>query len=120
MLDMDKGTRLPATAVDLLRTGVGLLSCLRHESDPIARRGVRVAGVRHVGQAALSLAVPELRILGVAVDALHAASMLAVAGVSRRFRRPALWQAALATALLVAESRAISDQAPARRRKRPR
>lgn len=91
------------TAVELARTGAGLINTAQPESDVIARRGVWIAGARHVVQAALTLAKPELRPYGVAADALHALSMIPVAVASKRFRRPALAQAAVAAALAGAE-----------------
>jgi hypothetical protein len=70
--------------------------------DPADRRArpfLRLLGARDLGQAVLAATAPPpaLLRLGTAVDALHAASMYALAAVSRDYRRPALTAAALAT-----------------------
>lgn len=59
---------------------------------------VRVLGARMLVQAALQAARPDRRLVdaGVAVDASHSASMVALAAVSRRYRRPASLSAAVA------------------------
>jgi len=56
------------------------------------RETARVLGARHLVQAALTAAAPEPRVfaLGGQADALHAASMVLLAVVSRRGRGPAL------------------------------
>ena len=63
-----------------------------------SRRACRVAqvlGIRHLIQAALTAAVPEPAALAIGgqVDAVHAASMLLLAAVSRAGRRAALTDA---------------------------
>ena len=60
-----------------------------------ACRVARVLGVRHLIQAALTAAAPEPAVLatGGQVDAVHAASMLLLAAVSRAGRRAALTDA---------------------------
>ena len=63
-----------------------------------SRRACRVAqvlGIRHLIQAALTAAVPEPAVLAIGgqVDAVHAASMLLLAAVSRAGRRAALTDA---------------------------
>jgi hypothetical protein len=60
---------------------------------------LRLLGARDLGQAVLAGTAPPpaLLRLGAGVDALHAASMVALAAVSREHRRPALTSAALAT-----------------------
>ena len=62
---------------------------------------LRVLGARDLGQAVLAGTAPPpaLRRLGAGVDALHAASMVALAAVSRDHRRPAMISAALADRL---------------------
>jgi hypothetical protein len=106
--------------LELTRTAVGLITVLQHPADPVARRGLRLAGARHILQGALTLAVPELRVLGIAVDGLHAASMLALAIATRRFRVPALAQAVVAAALAAAELRAIPPRGGSRAHRRAR
>lgn len=109
------------TAVELARTGAGLINTAQPESDVIARRGVWIAGARHVVQAAVTLAKPELRPYGVAVDSLHALTMIPVAVFSKRFRRPALAQAVVAAALAGAEIvvlRSSGTRTAARKRRR--
>jgi hypothetical protein len=63
-----------------------------------SRRACRVAqvlGIRHLIQAALTVAVPEPAVLAIGgqVDAVHAASMLLLAAVTRAGRRAALTDA---------------------------
>jgi hypothetical protein len=55
----------------------------------------QVLGIRHLIQAALTAAVPEPAALAIGgqVDAVHAASMLLLAAVSRAGRRAALTDA---------------------------
>lgn len=103
---------MSGTTVELARTVTGLRNVFHDDADRVVRRGVRIAGARHVVQGALTLAVPELRILGALTDALHAASMLGVALASRRFRRAALAQAGLAATFAVAELLTLSETAP--------
>ena len=72
-----------------------------------SRRTCRVAqvlGFRHLIQAALTTAAPEPGVLalGGQVDAVHAASMLLLAAVSRGGRRAALTDALTEAALAVA------------------
>lgn len=72
--------------------------------DHRARVVARVLGARQVVQAVLTAAMPTraVRHLGVGVDALHAASMLALAMADSRRRRMALLDALLASTLAVA------------------
>jgi len=60
-----------------------------------ARRVAQVLGIRHLIQAALTAVVPEPAVLatGGQVDAVHAASMVLLAAVSRAGRRAALTDA---------------------------
>ena len=72
-----------------------------------SRRACRVAqvlGVRHLIQAAVTAAAPEPAVLAIGgqVDAVHAASMLALAAVSRAGRRAALTDALTEAALAAA------------------
>ena len=75
--------------------------------DRRARVLLRLLGARDLGQAVLAAGAPPpaLLRLGAGVDALHAASMVALAAVSRDYRRPALTSAAIATAWTVASLR---------------
>jgi hypothetical protein len=59
---------------------------------------VRLLGARMLLQALVEAARPEQRILagGIATDAAHGASMVALAAASRRYRRPASISAAAA------------------------
>jgi hypothetical protein len=68
------------------------------------RRVVRVLGARQLTQAAITGRCPGRAVLwlGVEVDATHAATMLAVAACSRRYRRPALGNVAMAAAFAAA------------------
>jgi len=75
--------------------------------DRRARLLLRLLGARDLGQAALAATAPPpaLLRLGAGVDALHAASMVALAAVSPHYRRPALTSAAIATGWTVASPR---------------
>ena len=69
-----------------------------------SRRACRVAqvlGIRHLIQAVLTAAAPEPAVLAIGgqVDAVHAASMLLLAAVSRAGRRAALTDALTEAAL---------------------
>lgn len=68
------------------------------------RRVVRVLGVRQVVQAALTGRTPTRAVLwlGAEVDSAHAASMVGLAVCSRRYRRAALGDAAVAGTLAAA------------------
>ncbi|MEU3453395.1 hypothetical protein ABZ671_07305 [Micromonospora sp. NPDC006766] len=59
---------------------------------------LRVLGVRHLAQAAMTLRrpVPAVLVAGAAADLLHATSALALAAVDRRQRRLALLDSAIA------------------------
>jgi hypothetical protein len=69
-----------------------------------ARRVAQVLGIRHLIQAALTAAAPEPGVLAIGgqVDAVHAASMLLLAAVSRAGRRAALTDALTEAALAAA------------------
>jgi hypothetical protein len=91
-----------ANAVLVARPG----DVLRAVSTPAprpARRVVRLLGARVVLQQVAVLAVPTrpLVLLGAAVDTLHAASMVATALASPRYRRAAALSAATASASAV-------------------
>jgi hypothetical protein len=94
--------------LNAMRAGYGFARLLRPEPladqsfegdyDARAHTVDRVLGSRHLAQAIVSQAVPTARVLllGAAVDLLHAASMLALAGVSRRRQSAALTEAVAA------------------------
>jgi hypothetical protein len=69
-----------------------------------ARRVAQVLGIRHLIQAVLTAAAPEPGVLAIGrqVDAVHAASMLLLAAVSRAGRRAALTDALTEAALAAA------------------
>jgi hypothetical protein len=69
----------------------------------------RVLGVREVAQGVVLAVAPRTAAVGGAVDALHAASMLLLAVLSRRHRRAALVSAAVAALLATASGRAARD-----------
>jgi len=75
---------------------------------PAALAAVRVLGARDVFQATVLPATgdPRGRRLGAVVDALHVASMVPLAIVSRTWRRPALISAAATTLFAAGELRA--------------
>lgn len=62
---------------------------------------VRVLGGRQLVQALVTYLAPEAKVAtaGAAVDAIHALSMVALAMISSRWRRAALTEAVVATAL---------------------
>jgi hypothetical protein len=68
-----------------------------------ARRTARILGLRDVAQATYLPAGPVERPhrLGAVVDAVHIATMLALAAVSRTWRRPALTSASVSALLLL-------------------
>lgn len=67
------------------------------EPDDVDRLAVGFLGLRHLVQGAVQAAEPgRFQRVGVAVDVVHAASMLALAAVDERRRRPALVSAGAA------------------------
>lgn len=83
--------------------------------DGRARLLLRFLGARDLGQAVLAATAPPpaLARLGVGVDVLHAASMYALAALSRDYRRPALTAAAIATAWTATTGLARDGRTPA-------
>ena len=71
-----------------------------------AKHTVQVLGIRQVAQGTALILHPTkaMRTGGVLVDAAHAASMLALAGLDPRARRAALASAVLATVFAVASA----------------
>ncbi|MGH3579532.1 MAG: hypothetical protein ACRDU0_18515 [Mycobacterium sp.] len=97
------------TTMRWVRTGWGSLlllvpNILAHiPAGPLDARAqlvARILGARHVAQAFCTGAEPSRRRLavGAVVDGTHAASMVSLAAWSPRHRRPALTDAAIATA----------------------
>jgi hypothetical protein len=91
-------------AVQLGAPGYSAEQQLGGPLDATTLRVVRVLGARQVAQAGLALAFPAepLLGLGVAVDALHALSMVPLVLATPRWRRPALVSGLMATAFAVA------------------
>jgi hypothetical protein len=91
-------------AVQLAAPGYSAEQRLGGPLDPATLRVVRVLGARQLAQAGLALGYPAepLAGLGVAVDALHALSMVPVVAAAPRWRRPALVSGLMATAFAVA------------------
>ena len=106
---------------DAARLGLGLLALARPEL-PVhltrspdgtgVRRTVRVLGARYVAQSVGGswLHPRWLPQAGAAVDLVHAASMVAVAGIAPHYRRLALLSAGLATTLAVADLVELTDR----------
>ncbi len=115
------------TALEAVRGGYGVLQLARPGliadrllADALDRRGrgvARVLGARQLVQALASGRAPGYPVLalGVEVDLLHAASMLAVALADRRRRRSALTDALLAGSFAFGgalAARAVARQHP--------
>jgi len=90
--------------VELVAPTTVLRAIRADPADRDERVTVRVLGARHLLQAVVTAARPTsgTRRAGVAVDAAHAASMLALAAASPSHRRAALCSATTAGALVVA------------------
>lgn len=97
-----------------LRLGIGAVEALSpkwvvqvvYEMDPVTDRVlvVRVLGVRHLVQAALTRSGSRrARIGGAAVDGLHAASMIVLALANQNYRRAGLIEAVVALGLAASE-----------------
>ncbi len=93
----------------VLRVATGLLLVARPEAfrflagaplDQRTRRVARVLGGRDLLQAVITSDRRLVR-MGAAVDALHAATMVGLAAVDARHRRPALASASVAATLAV-------------------
>jgi len=103
---------MPVRPLGAVRAGWGALQLvapglvagrLGLEMDHRARVVARVLAARQLVQAAVTAAVPtaEVRRLGIGVDALHAASMVALATVDSRRRKIALADAVVAIAFAI-------------------
>jgi hypothetical protein len=107
-------------ALRFVRAGVGIVDLVfpdalvrRLVGGQLSDRGrkvVRVLGARQIAQALLSGRTPTGAIvfLGAEVDVAHAATMIVLAVLQRRYRRAALCDAAVATAFAVAGAAARS------------
>ncbi|MFZ0120700.1 MAG: hypothetical protein WAN20_06010 [Pseudonocardiaceae bacterium] len=96
------------TGIALLRTGVGAAltafpdriasAAEGRPASVIARRFTRVVGVRHLTQAVLTLAAPELLTpsRGAVIDGLHGATTMLLAAACPRHRRAAVINTVLA------------------------
>ncbi len=103
-----------ARVLSAVRAGYGLLLLVRPERSPEVLLGdtrdpavppvVRVLGARHAAQGLVTLVRPTETVLGLGagVDALHAASMVALAAVSPAHRRPGLVSAGAASVFAAA------------------
>lgn len=115
-------------AMNLARAGLGVLHLAapgfggrllgREPFGPTGRAVVRVLGVRQLTQAGLSWVKPSaaVLVLGFEVDTAHWLSMLALASISRRWRRPAAFDAAVAAAFAgagLAQARSAGVAPPA-------
>jgi hypothetical protein len=101
-------------AVGMARLGVGVAelmapgriagAVLGHVPDRRERAVVQVLGARHLGQQVAAWRGDDL-LAGPLIDVLHAASMVGLAALSRRYRRAALASALTASAFAVAARR---------------
>ena len=97
---------------------------LGHQPEPRVRVVIRILGARHLLQALIIGAAPTSRALhlgGGVVDALHSASMVALAVADRRRRRVGALDAVIAglfAGMEFARARRCSPLASAGRRKR--
>lgn len=82
--------------------------------SPLARRTIRVLGARQLAQGLAMPAHPSGTVLalGAGVDAAHAASMMALCVLSRKWRRAALVDAVIASCLASAGLAAAITRSP--------
>jgi hypothetical protein len=114
----------PGKVLSLVRAGVGIVdlvlpeALVRHlagsQLSDRGRRVVRVLGARQVTQALLSGHAPTEAVLclGAEADVAHAATMIVLAVLERRYRRAALCDAAIATAFAIAGATAARSVRP--------
>lgn len=97
--------RRAVTVVEGARASLGALHVIRAGSDRTTATFHRVLGVRQLTQAGLLSRARsgDAHTLGAAVDATHAVTMLPLMLVGGRWRRVAVSQFLLATALAIAE-----------------
>jgi hypothetical protein len=94
------GARAGYGAVQLLRPAYSAEQLLGGPLDPGAVAAVRVLGARQLAQAAVSVADPSARLLGLGAgaDAAHALTMALLALADPRWRRPAMVSGLIAAA----------------------
>ena len=98
----------------LLTVGPGVWRLL-DERDPtdVDRIALRFLGVRHVVTGVAQVAIPSrFQRLEIGIDLIHTATMLALAAVDPRRRRPALVTAAVASASAIAGMRIRARTSP--------
>jgi hypothetical protein len=98
---------LQARLIGVANTALGAVLLARSHEVAEAAAGsvspssgwVRLLGARYLGQGVLQASLPRAEVLelSVAVDALHAASMVGLAMLRAEYRRPTLISAAVAT-----------------------
>ncbi len=131
---MGRGARpIPVTALQLTRAVLGTaylsfpalaVRVAGNQAPEATRRVTRILGARHLLQALATAGQPPgtVLLLGAEADIAHAASMLALGLISRRWRRAALPDAfvaaSLAAAGIAAARRAPQPAAPASLRNR--
>ena len=88
----------------VLAPGALLAAVTGREVTPAQRRTARVLGIRHLGQAAVSVARPTQATarLGTAIDAAHAATCLGAALFLPRWRQAAIAESAEAVVFALA------------------
>lgn len=104
-----------AWGVLLLAAPARVLGAMERTDQTRAQRVVaRILGARNVVQAAVAWGVggPGIRREGAVVDGIHALTSLGTAAASRRWRRLALTDAAIAAGLAVAGVRAAGQVQP--------
>lgn len=95
----------------LLLAAPGAVLAVTVRNDPAflgpARVVLRVLGARHLVQAGVEARWPRRRVLAFAtvVDGLHAATGLALGAADRKWRRPALLDAAVASGFALTTAR---------------
>jgi hypothetical protein len=96
--------RAPLGAAQALFPGLASRPLVVQPLDRCSRGVIRVLGIRQVGQALVTGPQPSAAVLllGAEVDAAHAASMVALALCSRRWRRAAVADAMIASLFALA------------------
>ncbi|SEG47680.1 hypothetical protein SAMN04489712_105434 [Thermomonospora echinospora] len=96
----------------LVAPGLLLRASAGRPTSPADRWVLRVLGLRHLVQAGLYVRhpTPVACAVGGAVDVLHVASCLAVAPFASRWRRPALADAVVESALTVSTIRGLRPE----------
>lgn len=99
-----------------------ILAGLGHRPQRSAVVILRVLGVRHLAQAAITMAMPTSAVIraGAAADALHGASAAICAVAAPRWRRAAAADTAVALALSVADRSTARQHSDRRAARKPR